>query len=156
VKFTLNILERSDDQERHWPGYVLGGRVRTSTLVLIVAFFALLWVYVSHQEGTSSSKVTTVVPPPPKGYVHDTKNTDVYVPDPNYTMVPRTTSEQPPPPTTPTTTPPVITTTTPPFVLPTLPCIPPFCTPSTTPTTPPLQQPSPGLGPAPTSTPPAR
>ena len=64
-----------------------------------------------------------------------------FVPDPNYTWVPRTRVDQPPatvtvtptPTTTPTTTTPgpatTTTTTPPPFVLPTLPCLPPFCTP---------------------------
>ena len=40
MKLTLNLLEkRKDDQDRRWPAYI-GGRVRTSTLVLIVAFLA--------------------------------------------------------------------------------------------------------------------
>jgi hypothetical protein len=40
-------------------------------------------------------------------------------------------------------------------VVPTLPCIPPFCTPSTTPVPPGLQLPQPGPPPLPTSAPPA-
>jgi hypothetical protein len=158
VKFTLNILEKhSDDQERHWPSYIFGGRMRTSTLVLIVAFLALWWVYDTYRPQESAHEgppATQVVPPG-------------FVPDPNYTWVPRSRVPQPPSftpiptPTTavPTTTPPppptTTTTTPPPFVLPTLPCLPPFCTPSTTPTPAPPQPPQPGPGLSPTSAPPA-
>ena len=158
MKFTLNVLEKhSDNQERHWPGYIFGGRMRTSTLVLIVAFLALWWVYDTYRPQESAHEgppATQVVPPG-------------FVPDPNYTWVPRSRLQQPPSftpsptPTTavPTTTPPppptTTTTTPPPFVLPTLPCLPPFCTPSTTPTPAPPQQPQPGPGLSPTSAPPA-
>ena len=47
VKFTLNVLEKrsDDDPKRRWPGHMLGGRVRTSTLVLIVLFLAVWWTY---------------------------------------------------------------------------------------------------------------
>jgi hypothetical protein len=154
VKFSLNILKRHRDEERGWPDYLFGGHVRTSTLVLIVAFLALWWVYDTYRPQESAHEgppATQVVPPG-------------FVPDPNYTWVPRSRLQQPPSftpsptPTTavPTTTPPTTTTTTPPpFVLPTLPCLPPFCTPSTTPTPAPPQQPQPGPGLSPTSAPPA-
>ena len=40
MKLTLNILEKHRrDADRRWPSYMFGGRVRTSTLVLIIAFF---------------------------------------------------------------------------------------------------------------------
>ena len=46
MKVTLNVLEkRSADEKRRWPSYMFGGRMRTSTLVLIVAFLAVWWVY---------------------------------------------------------------------------------------------------------------
>ena len=134
MKFTLNVLEKrsDDDADRSWPRHMFGGRVRTSTLVLIVAFLAVWWVYDTYKPAAAGSRrppATQVVPPG-------------FVPDPNYTWVPRSRVQQPPadtstptPTTTPPPPPPVTTTTTPPpFVLPTLPCIPPFCTPSTTPT----------------------
>jgi hypothetical protein len=156
VKFSLNILKRHRDEERGWPDYLFGGHVRTSTLVLIVAFLAVWWVYDTYRpEPAPKPPPSQVVPPG-------------FVPDPNYTWVPRSRVQEPPPtvtftptPTTtvPTTTPPppptTTTTTPPPFVLPTLPCLPPFCTPSTTPTPAPPQQPEPGPGPSPTSAPPA-
>jgi len=162
VKFTLNILEkRSDDTERRWPSYMFGGRMRTSTFVLIVAFLAVWWVYDTYrpqQPAHGGPPPTQVVPPG-------------FVPDPNYTWVPRSRVQQPPdtetisptpttsePPTLTTTVPPPVTTTTtpPPFVLPTPPCLlpPPFCPPSVSPTPAP-QQPQPGPGPVPTPAPPA-
>ena len=37
--FNLDRLRRvGDDVDRGWPGHLLGGRVRTSTVVLIIAF----------------------------------------------------------------------------------------------------------------------
>ncbi len=47
MKFTLNPLEKrsDDDADRSWPRHVLGGRVRISTLVLIVLFLAVWWTY---------------------------------------------------------------------------------------------------------------
>jgi hypothetical protein len=158
VKFTLNVLEkRSDEEERRWPNYMFGGRMRTSTLVLIVAFLAVWWVYdVYRPETAPKSPPAQVVPPG-------------FVPDPNYTWVPRSKVQQPsatvtvtPTPSTPAPPPPppppTVTTTTPPppFVLPTPPCLlpPPFCPPSASPS-PALQLPQPGPGPSPTSAPPA-
>jgi hypothetical protein len=156
VKFTLNILEKRGDEEgRRWPNYMFGGRMRTSTLVLIVAFLAVWWLYDTYRpEAAPKPPAPQVVPPG-------------FVPDPNYTWVPRSKVQQPPPtvtvtptpttvPPTPTTTvPPVTTTTTPPppFQLPTPPCLlpPPFCPPSSSTTPPPPL----GPGPAPTSAPPA-
>jgi hypothetical protein len=154
VKFTLNVLEKGsdDDKDRGWPRHMFGGRVRTSTMVLIVLFLALWWTYDTYkpQPPAHEAPATQVVPPG-------------FVPDPNYTWVPRSRVQQPPaetytPTSTPTSTPPpppppvtTTTTTPPPFVLPTLPCIPPFCTPSTTP----VPAPPPGPGPVPTPAPPA-
>lgn len=122
MKFTLSLFEkRSDDSDadRRWPHYMFGGRVRTSTLVLIVAFFAVWWVYDTYRpEPAPKPPAQQVVPPG-------------FVPDPNYTWVPRSRVQ--------------------------LPCLlpPPFCPPSTTPATPPPQQPQPGPGPAPSSPAPA-
>jgi hypothetical protein len=161
VKFTLNILEkRNDTEDQHWPAYIFGGRMRTSTLVLIIVFLATWWLYSAYrpqEDATHNAPQTPQVVPPG------------FVPDPNYTWVPRSKVQQPPATVTftptPTTTepppppPPTTTTTTPPppFVLPTPPCLlpPPFCPPSTTPTTPPPPLlPQPGPGPVPTSRPP--
>jgi hypothetical protein len=161
VKFTLNVLEkRSADEKRRWPSYMFGGRMRTSTLVLIVAFLAVWWVYSAYRPPEPPHRV----PLAPPGFI----------PDPNWTYVEKSRADQPPstvtvtptptttePPTPTTTVPPSPTPTTttppPPFVLPTPPCLlpPPFCPPSTSPTTPPSQLPQPGPGPVPTSPPPA-
>jgi hypothetical protein len=135
------------DAERGWPDYMFGGRVRTSTVVLVIAFLAIWWVYDDHQQSTKSNTKTTQVPATqivPPGFV----------PDPNYTWVPRTRVQEPAPTETPTPSttpppPPTTTTTTPPppFVLPTIVLPPPFGPPTTP--APPGQAPSPAPAPAP-------
>ena len=141
TNFMFNRPRKADDLDRGWPGYVFGGRMRTSTLVLVIAFAAVWWVYTDHQDSLKSSTKTTQVPATqvvPPGFV----------PDPNYTWVPRTRVQQPPPTTTVTSTPtptPTTTTTTPPLLpplptLPTLPTVvlpPPFGPPATTASLPP-------------------
>lgn len=123
------------NQKRHWPGYLFG-RIRTSTLVLIAAFLAVWWIYETYRPqapGPGDSPPTQVVPPG-------------FVPDPDYTWVPRTRVQPPTVKATPTTTsstppvsPPETTTDSavpPPFELP-----PPFGPGTTTPTPPaPLPQ----------------
>lgn len=80
-----------------WFKAKLGGRFRVSTLVLIVAFVALFWVQQTFQpEPTPQAPAPAVVPPG-------------FVPDPNYTWVPRTQVRRPKEPESTTTT----TTTTP-------------------------------------------
>jgi hypothetical protein len=145
MKLTLNLLERrKDDEARHWPAYMFGGRVRTSTLVLIVAFLALWWVYSEYrpQEQSHTGPASPQVVPPG------------FVPDPNYTWVPRSQVQQPattvttPTPTpTPTTT--ETTTPSPPPLLPPIVLPPPFGPPTSV--TPP---PGPGPVPAPPNPPP--
>ena len=141
MKLTLNVLEkRKDDSNRHWPEYI-GGRLRTSTLVLVVLFLALWWVYSEYrpQEQSHDGPPSTQVVPPG------------FVPDPNYTWVPRSKVQEPPtvtvtetPTSTPTTTPPTPTTSDtpppliPPFVLP-----PPFGPPPSATTPPPGPAPAP-------------
>ena len=79
------------------------GRMRVSTVVLIVAFIALFWVYHNFEPARTPTEAppTAVVPPG-------------FVPDPNYTWVPRTNVRLPKEPetTTTTTTSPTETTTT--------------------------------------------
>ena len=82
------------------------GRMRVSTIVLIVAFLALFWVYHNFEPRPAATEAppTAVVPPG-------------FVPDPNYTWVPRTNVRRPKEPeptttTTTTTTSPTETTTT--------------------------------------------
>ncbi|OBF29359.1 hypothetical protein A5724_25760 [Mycobacterium sp. ACS1612] len=85
------------------------GRMRVSTIVLVVAFVALFWVYHNFEPQPTQPQAppTAVVPPG-------------FVPDPNYTWVPRTNVRRPKEPavtttttttTTPTTTSPTDTTT---------------------------------------------
>jgi hypothetical protein len=78
------------------------GRMRVSTIVLIVAFFALFWVYHNFEPKPASTEAPAVVPPG-------------FVPDPNYTWVPRTNVRRPTESetTTTTTTSPTETTTSP-------------------------------------------
>jgi len=78
------------------------GRMRVSTIVLIVAFLALFWVYHNVEPRPTEAPTTAVVPPG-------------FVPDPNYTWVPRTNVRRPKEPetTTPTTTSPTEATTSP-------------------------------------------
>jgi hypothetical protein len=83
------------------------GRMRVSTLVLIVAFLALFWVYHNFEPRPAATEAPTPAVVPPG-----------FVPDPNYTWVPRTNVRRPQEPvtttttTTPTTTTPTETTTT--------------------------------------------
>jgi hypothetical protein len=151
TRFLPNRLRRAGrDAERGWPGYMFGGHVRTSTVVLVIAFLAIWWVYDDHQQSTKSTNKTTQVPATqivPPGFV----------PDPNYTWVPRTrvqgpspTETTPTPTPTPTTTPtPATTTPPPPFGLPPIVLPPPFGPPVTS-TAPP---PAPGQTPAPPAAP---
>ncbi len=86
--------------------HLLGGRLRLSTLGLLVAFIALFWVYETYSAPLQVPQVPVdqVVPPG-------------YVPDPEYTWVPRTNvrTVAPAPTNTTTTTSPTTTTeTTPP------------------------------------------
>src|ERR1700683_2135650 len=118
MKLTLNVLEKQkDESHRHWPEYI-GGRVRPSTLVLVLTFLSLWWVYSEYRPQEQSHDVppsTQVVPPG-------------FVPDPNYTWVPRSKGQEPPvPPTsTPPPTPTTTTTPTPPPLLPPIVLPPPF------------------------------
>lgn len=69
-----------DSAEHRWPGYLLGGRIRTSTVVLMLAFIGIWWVYETYEPPPAPPDqipATEVVPPG-------------YVPDPAYTWVPRT------------------------------------------------------------------
>src|SRR5918912_3819632 len=86
-------------EDRGWPGYLFKGRVRTSTAALVVAFLLVWWLYETFQpepKPPAPTPATQVVPPG-------------FVPDPNYTWVPR---ESVRPTTTTTTTTPTTTTTT--------------------------------------------
>jgi hypothetical protein len=85
-----------------WLKAKLGGRFRVSTIVLVVVFLALFWVQQNVQpEPAAPEQPTPAVVPPG------------FVPDPNYTWVPRTQVRRPKEPEyTTTTTPPTTTTET--------------------------------------------
>ena len=83
-----------------WPGYILGGRMRTSTLLLIIAFLAIGWLYETYEpkpDAPTQVPATEVVPPG-------------FIPDPAYTWAPRTDVQRHTP--TPTTSTEVTETTT--------------------------------------------
>jgi hypothetical protein len=119
--------------------------MRVSTLVLIVAFIALFWVYHNFEPRSASTEAPTTAVVPPG-----------FVPDPNYTWVPRTNVRAPKEPvtTTTTTTSPTETTTTSPgetTSTPTTTVVPGPLGPQTvteTPTLTPTTPPAAGLGPA--------
>ena len=93
----MNPTLRSDGEHRDRSGHLFWGRVRTSTFVLLLAFFGTAWLYETYKPPEQPAQSTQVVPPG-------------FVPDPAYTWVPRTKVWT----TTPTTTrPPATTTTTP-------------------------------------------
>ncbi|MCV7114858.1 hypothetical protein [Mycolicibacterium setense] len=98
----LDFSRVVDAGEKLWRSRV--GRLRTSTVVLLVAFVALSWVQQEYRpkEAAPQSPDTQVVPPG-------------FVPDPEYTWVPRT-KLQTPRSTTPTETP-ETTETTPPTTM---------------------------------------
>jgi hypothetical protein len=108
-----------------WPAYLINGRIRTSTVGLFVALFAIAWVHNAYAP-TPPAPVTpdTAVVPPG------------FVPDPEYTWVPRTNVQEQPRTTsrTPETT--TTTTTTAPTTTPTTTAPSPTDTTSTSPTSP--------------------
>lgn len=110
------------DPDRGLPGYLFGGRIRTTTVALILAFVVMWWAYDANRPTPNPPEVPQVVPPG-------------FVPDPNYTWVPRSRLEQPPVTITETLTPETVTETLtpppetsepvpPPFGLPPLPGLP--------------------------------
>jgi hypothetical protein len=125
------------------------GRMRVSTIVLIVAFIALFWVHQTFQPQPTSTQAPTPAVVPPG-----------FVPDPNYTWVPRTNVRRPEEPVTTTTTTPTTTSpTSPTESTPTTTVIPGPLGPQTiteTPTLTPTTPPAPGSGPALTTPAPPR
>jgi hypothetical protein len=93
------LTRRRDDHG--WPGYVINGRIRTSTVALVVAFFVISWVHNTYQPAAQTPVVPESAQVVPPGFM----------PDPQYTWVPRTNVEQRPRITssTPTTTTPTTT-----------------------------------------------
>ncbi|HEV7422874.1 MAG TPA: hypothetical protein VGO30_24020 [Mycobacterium sp.] len=92
---------RREGENRGRPDYLFGGRMRTSTFVLIVAFLATWWLYEAYKPPppAPAAPQTAVVPPG-------------FVPDPQYTWVPRTNVQEQPRTTTRTPTTTTTTTTT--------------------------------------------
>lgn len=132
-------------EDRGWPRYLPGGRVRTSTAGLVVLFIALAWV-----------QQTFAPEPPPAAPANQQVVPPGFVPDPDYTWVPRTQVQEPtttwrPTPTTTTTPPTTTTTTTTPTTSPTSPTSPTSTEPSA-PTTTVVDPDGPGLLPPQTIT----
>lgn len=103
MRLNLGRLTRKVDG-RGWPQYLLGGRIRTSTAALFVAFIVLFWAYQTFQPQATGPQAPTAQVVPPG-----------FVPDPDYTWVPRTQVQTAPrrtTVTTPTTTTPTTTTPT--------------------------------------------
>ena len=101
----MKLTLRRNDENRRWPNYILRGRVRASTAGLILAFIALFWVNQNYQPDPAAPAVDPAQQVVPPGFV----------PDPNYTWVPRTNVRPREPEyttTTPRTTTPTTTTTT--------------------------------------------
>ncbi|MGV0625596.1 hypothetical protein [Mycolicibacter minnesotensis] len=156
MKLRVEKPAEQDDQPvrpgRPWwkklPSHLFGGRVRTSTVVLIIAFGAVWWVYDTYREEPGPPAAPQVVPPG-------------FIPDPAYTWVPRTKLQQPPVTVTETVTPTPTTPETPeppeppvdepPGPVPGFPFCPPLCPP---PPPPPPPQPVPPEEPAPNPPPP--
>ena len=113
----LRMFSTPHRENRHWPGYLFRGHVRTSTVVLMLLLMVLWWAYDTYRVQPAPGPPAVQVVPPG------------FVPDPNYTWVPRTEVQQPPtvtvtvqPTPTPTSAPsPVPATTTGPPPLPFLP-----------------------------------
>ncbi len=127
--------------DRGWPKYLPGGRMRTSTAALLIAFVALFWVYQHYGPPPAAEAPATQVVPPG------------FIPDPSYTWVPRTEVQRRTTTTTPTTTEETTTTSpgesTTPSESPTSPTSP--TSPVTT--TPTIGPPPPPSAPTPTPTP---
>jgi hypothetical protein len=85
------LTRRRDD--RGWPAYIINGRIRTSTVGLIVAFFVISWLHNTYQP-----------PPPPAAPEPAQVVPPGFMPDPEYTWVPRTNVQERPKTTTTTTT----------------------------------------------------
>ncbi|WP_313676875.1 hypothetical protein [Mycolicibacterium sp.] len=118
---------------RSWPAYMLGGRLRTTTVALVIAFCAIWWLYETYEPG----------PPPPEQVPASEVVPPGFIPDPAYTWAPRTNVQEPEPTTTSTTP---TTSTAPTSATPTTPVAP---TTSVTPTEPGVPPPAPPETPAP-------
>jgi cytoskeletal protein RodZ len=97
----MKLVMRREGVHRGRPDYLFWGRMRTSTFVLIVAFIGTWWLFEAYKPAPQAPAApeTAVVPPG-------------FVPDPEYTWVPRTNVQEEPRTTTRTTTTTVTTTPT--------------------------------------------
>ncbi len=64
--------------DHRWPKYLPGGRFRTSTVAMVIVFAALSWLHQTYQPPAPDFIPEMAVVPPG------------FVPDPQYTWVPRT------------------------------------------------------------------
>jgi len=85
-------LTTPSKESRIWPRFMLWGKVRTSTVVLMVAFAGFWWIYENYRPTNDAPPPATQVVPPG------------FIPDPSYTWVPRTDVQSNPTSTAPTIT----------------------------------------------------
>ena len=65
----MKLISRSSgDDTKQWPAYLLG-RVRTSTVLLIIAFFFTAWLYDTYKPAPPEPAPATQTVPP--GFVPD-------------------------------------------------------------------------------------
>ncbi|MDX1888789.1 hypothetical protein [Mycolicibacterium sp. 050158] len=88
--------------DRGWPGYMINGRIRTSTAALVVAFIVISWVHNAYQPPASTPSTPETAQVVPPGFMPDPEYT--WVPRTNVQTQPRTTTYRPTPTTTETTT----------------------------------------------------
>ncbi|MGB6888320.1 MAG: hypothetical protein WBD88_09110, partial [Mycobacterium sp.] len=65
-------------ESRGWPAYLLGGRIRTSTVVLVIAFIGLWWLYDTYEPAPPAPEQVPAIEVVPPGFI----------PDPAYTWAP--------------------------------------------------------------------
>lgn len=134
-----DALKKVKREDRGWPKYLPGGRVRTSTAALVVAFILLSWLHQTYEPTSQPPAPASQVVPPG------------FVPDPEYTWVPRTQVRVPTTTAAPTATTTTTTTPTEPTETTTSPSEPTTTSSTTSPTSP--TSPTSGTtGPAPATT----
>lgn len=109
-------LRRPSDEDLRWPNYMLWGRVRTSTVALLVAFGLCWYVYDNYTPAPSAPPAQEAPPGMVPVWVPQTQVYNppepTYTEEPTPTPEPTPTEEPTPAVTTPDPTDPAATTTT--------------------------------------------
>lgn len=74
----MNWLRKLRRPEHRWPKYLPGGHLRTTTVAMVILFGAASWLHQAYQPPAPAPTPETAIVPPG------------FVPDPQYTWVPRT------------------------------------------------------------------